>query len=277
MLLLANIYGVPCHPSLRSTKTNKPPTDGLERLLRAFQSLATIILFSPALRHLLLLLSPFPAPGALSPATLTRIRKRLSALRQPFRLFRFLDSFASAWAVFSSALPSAHPEVLEVAERWMDFGSKAFTGMYLLLESLTFVDVAVDAPGLGMWASQEQVRGLVLDGQRFWFLGLVCGIVCGVVKLRRGEGGGIVKGEKREKRVATKSRGERGKRRKIMRKLIADVMDLAVPGSVVGWVPLSPEMVGLLMLGSTVLTGMEVWERCGREVAAAKAAARTER
>jgi hypothetical protein len=30
------------------------------------------------------------------------------------------------------------------------------------------------------------------------------------------------------------------------------------------------------MLGSTVLTGMEVWERCGREVAAAKKAAARE-
>ncbi|AEO64200.1 uncharacterized protein THITE_2110084 [Thermothielavioides terrestris NRRL 8126] len=51
-------------------------------------------------------------------------------------------------------------------------------------------------------------------------------------------------------------------------------MDLAVPGSVVGWVPLGPAVVALLMFGSTVLTGMEVWERCGREVAAAKGAAR---
>jgi hypothetical protein len=54
-------------------------------------------------------------------------------------------------------------------------------------------------------------------------------------------------------------------------------MDLGLPGSVVGWVPLSPETVGWLMLGTTVLTGMEVWERCGRELAAAKAAARAAR
>jgi hypothetical protein len=141
----------------------------------------------------------------------------------------------------------------------MDFGSKAFTGMYLLLESLTFVDVAVDVPGLGIWGSQEQVRGLVLDGQRFWFLGLVCGTVCGVVRLSRGEGKEGEKREKGERGVAKKSQGEGEKRGKILRRLVADVMDLAVPGSVVGWVPLSPETVGLLMLGSTVLTGMEVW------------------
>jgi hypothetical protein len=164
-----------------------------------------------------------------------------------------------------------------MVERWMDFGSKAFTGMYLLLESLTFVDVTVDVPGLGMWGSQEQVRGLVLDGQRFWFLGLVCGIICGVAKLSRGDGKEGEKGERGEKWVVRKSNGEGEKRRKVLRRLVADVMDLAVPGSVVGWVPLSPETVGLLMLGSTVLTGMEVWERCGRELAAAKAAARAGR
>ncbi|KAK4127281.1 hypothetical protein N657DRAFT_566720 [Parathielavia appendiculata] len=227
---------------------------GLERLLRGLQSLTAIILFFPGLRHLLLFVS-------LSPATLAHLRKRLSALRQPFRLFRFLDSFSCAWSIFSSPLPSnTRPEVLGLVERWMDFGSKAFTSIYLLLESLTFVDVAVDIPGLGLLGSQEQVRAVVLDGQRFWFLGLVCGILCALAKLGKGEG-----------RAGEKRNGDRRRRQKVWRRLAADVMDLAVPGSVVGWVPLSPGKVGLLMLGSTILTGMEVWERCGREVAATKA------
>jgi hypothetical protein len=45
----------------------------------------------------------------------------------------------------------------------------------------------------------------------------------------------------------------------------------AVPGVVIGWIPMSPGAVGLLMLGSTYLTGKEVWERCGKELAVAQA------
>lgn len=54
----------------------------------------------------------------------------------------------------------------------------------------------------------------------------------------------------------------------VLRRIFSDVLDLAVPGSVVGWVPASSGMVGLLMLGSTYLTGTEVWERCGRDLEA---------
>ena len=163
----------------------------------------------------------------------------------------------------------------------MDFGGKMFTGMYLLLESMVFVEVVLEVPGLGVWAgSPDRVAGFVVDGQRFWFLGLVCGVVGAVVKLGRSQGEVKVegKGNGNEKGgVVAKMEEQRGKRRKIVRRLVADVMDLGLPASVVGWVPLSPETVGWLMLGSTVLTGMEVWERCGRELAAAKAAARAAR
>jgi hypothetical protein len=162
-----------------------------------------------------------------------------------------------------------------------------FTGMYLLLESMVFAEVVLEVPGLGVWAgSPDRVAGFVVDGQRFWFLGLVCGVVGAVVKLGRperevreeekGDGKGKGRGGG-EGGVVARKEEERGKRRRIVRRLVADVMDLGLPGSVVGWVPLSPETVGWLMLGTTVLTGMEVWERCGRELAAAKAAARAAR
>ncbi|KAK4042342.1 hypothetical protein C8A01DRAFT_33545 [Parachaetomium inaequale] len=243
---------------------------GIERLLRLLQSLTTLLLFTPTLLTSFL---PLSSPlTTLTPSTLTHLRTRLATLRQPLRFFRFLDSFSAAWSVLSSLQQSSHhhdhhhknkrdwPDRLQ---QWLDFGSKAFTGMYLLLESLVFIEVVLDAPGLGVWASREVVVGLVVDGQRFWFAGLVCGVLGGVVKLMRD---GLEEG-KREKG------GKRGKG-KVVRRLVADVMDLGLPGSVVGWVPLVPGTVGLLMLGSTVLTGLEVWERCGREVVAAKKAAR---
>ena len=58
--------------------------------------------------------------------------------------------------------------------------------------------------------------------------------------------------------------------RKILRRIVADVLDLAQPATVVGWIQASPGSVGVAMLGSTYLTSLEIWERCGKEVAAAK-------
>ncbi len=75
--------------------------------------------------------------------------------------------------------------------------------------------------------------------------------------------------ERRRKRV----RHIRTASRKILRRLAADVLDLAVPGAVVGWVPVQPGTVGALMVVTTYLTGLDVWERCGREVAETKIAA----
>lgn len=52
----------------------------------------------------------------------------------------------------------------------------------------------------------------------------------------------------------------------LMRRLAADILDLAVPGSVVGWVKMEPGTVAVAMLFSTLLTGWEVWDRCGAEM-----------
>ncbi|KAH6842929.1 hypothetical protein B0I37DRAFT_436895 [Chaetomium sp. MPI-CAGE-AT-0009] len=221
---------------------------GLERLLRLLQALVTILLFTPP-STLTTLPLPLPLPTSLlpilTPATLTPSANASPPSANPS---------ASSASSTPSPAPGGSSSWARRAAGWADFGARAFTGMYLLLESLVFVEVVLDVPGLGVWSSAEVVRGMVVDGQRFWFVGLVCGIVGAVVRL-----GGKERGEGRGK---------------VVRRLVADVMDLAVPGSVVGWVPLEPRTVGLLMLGSTVLTGMEVWERCGMDVAAAKIAAR---
>ena len=145
--------------------------------------------------------------------------------------------------------------------------------MYLLLETLTFPD-ALEVQGLSIWG-QERNAMLVVEAQRFWFFALVCAVGSGVLKLRKGwvrvdeEEGKGVKGEK----VGTKGGGDgkveegrgrlqREKNRRVLRRLVADALDLAVPGAVIGWVPASTGTVGVLMVGSTWLTGLEVWERC---------------
>lgn len=56
----------------------------------------------------------------------------------------------------------------------------------------------------------------------------------------------------------------RDRRMRIKRRITADMLDLAQPGAVVGWFPDWPGMIGLMMVGSTWLTGVEVWEKCAR-------------
>ncbi|CAK7211976.1 hypothetical protein SBRCBS47491_001306 [Sporothrix bragantina] len=55
------------------------------------------------------------------------------------------------------------------------------------------------------------------------------------------------------------------------RRVIADAVDVLLPGTIVGWTPLAPATVGYVMGFTTLLTGYEVWLRCGREAAARSA------
>ncbi|KAK4108005.1 hypothetical protein N656DRAFT_772218 [Canariomyces notabilis] len=285
---------------------------GIERLLRLFQALTQLLLAYPSLALILLplpssLLSPSPSPSTpkpLDPVILSAIRNRLATLRRPFRFFRFLDSFTAAWAAWQTPLSSTSAAAVssprpgwlpEQLERYLDAAAKSFTGMYYLLESATFPE-ALDIPGLSVWG-EERARLLAVEAQRFWFLGLVCAVLAGGLRAlflswalslslapaaageRRAEGSG--EGEAKGNVPATRGEsggdvhvvvGLREKRRITARRMVADALDLAVPGSVIGWVPFSSGVVSLLMFWSTILTGLEVWERCGREVAAEKAA-----
>lgn len=81
-------------------------------------------------------------------------------------------------------------------------------------------------------------------------------------------------GRLREKNEARKRQRVEVKARaaKLQRKVIADALDMLIPGSVVGWVPATPGVVGVAMLFTTFLTSVDVWEKCGAQIAARKTA-----
>lgn len=78
----------------------------------------------------------------------------------------------------------------------------------------------------------------------------------------------IVRGRKEQRRLWR--REVQGKISKLGRGAIANALDTVIPGSVVGWLNVEPGTVSLAMFVTTILTGMDVWERCGREVLASK-------
>ncbi|KLU88526.1 hypothetical protein MAPG_07511 [Magnaporthiopsis poae ATCC 64411] len=45
-------------------------------------------------------------------------------------------------------------------------------------------------------------------------------------------------------------------------KMIADLLDIALPGSALGWVPLDTLGVSSAMLVTTILTSLDFWEKC---------------
>lgn len=78
----------------------------------------------------------------------------------------------------------------------------------------------------------------------------------------------IVKGRKEQRRLWR--REVQGKISKLGRGAVANALDTVLPGSAIGWLKVEPGTVALAMFATTILTGMDVWERCGREVLAGK-------
>ncbi|KAI1423116.1 hypothetical protein F5Y12DRAFT_555357 [Xylaria sp. FL1777] len=207
----------------------------------------------------------------------------------------------------SSSAPSTSSRFGNTAV-WIDVFGRTFNGMYLLLEASTIAD-AQRIPGFAVWGPELEAR-IAVEGQRFWLFTLVCGVLAGLVRIadvlvpyapapvsvghgdvdsKEGDGAS----EKGEDSVVgadgedEKTGGEKGgkeaqvdqlaKRREIQskisglgRRVVSDALDITLPGSVVGWVPVSTGTVGLAMFVTTVLTSMDIWERCGREVASSR-------
>jgi hypothetical protein len=241
------------------------------------------------------------------------IRQRLALGRRWFRLFRFLDAFQGASKLYVAAYASpararkSDSTQLDPIELWLDISSRAFNGMYLVLETATMVD-ALQVEGLSVWSSETE-QMLNVEAQRFWLFALLCAIFSGLVKilkvmaytpvptvsatlaseeasknksfeeqdmLENEKAKFDVKKEQERLRAIVKNRKKsvsqwRGdvssKVRLLLRGVVANALDVYLPGTYVGWIQADPGTVGVLYLISTVLTGMEVWERCGREVA----------
>ncbi|KAI1416487.1 peroxisomal biogenesis factor 11 [Hypoxylon sp. FL1857] len=278
---------------------------GLERTFRLFQATVQI-LASFAIPFDLLLyvtLSTGATPSSSSVRVILKaLNQRLGLARRFFRLFRFLESFNAAQKLYyklsSPEAQKGKPRgYLVKAEPWLDVFARTFNGMYLLLEASTIVD-ALQIPGLAVW-TPEWERTITVEGQRFWLFSLVCGCLYNLLEIplaaastpppelparEKNAGEGSLKGiskkgtDKPSKEMNEKEAQALEERTRIWRQQVsaktyklgraatANALDIILPGSVVGWVKVQPGTVGLAMFVTTILTGMEVWERCGREV-----------
>jgi hypothetical protein len=173
-------------------------------------------------------------------------------------------------------------------EAWIDVVGRTFCGMYLLLETTTLVDY-MQVEGLGIWGPEGKFA-VNVEAQRFWLFTLVCGVLSGLLRLRgevlvsKGKGEETARGNTTmgDKAVAVSEKGNtRGVSKvgrvensknviPLVRVVMTMVLDLVLPGVVVGWLHVSPGVVGLVMFVTTLSTSMDIWERCGREISSQK-------
>jgi hypothetical protein len=235
--------------------------------------------------------------------TLIQLRSRFNLARRFLRLFRFLDSFHSSYLLASTVPSAAAsvpletwldiigrslmgmygllesatlPDLLEVqglqiwgsewtptlnveAQRYwfLALACAVLSGLVKVVK--VFAYAPVPATGSGYGTGEQEKKGTEEE--------LVKG---------EGEDKGDVKLEWEKERerlravVARRKEERRAWRREVrrrstglMRRVVADGLDLLLPGSVIGWVKVDPSMLGLAAFVSTGLTALEVWERCG--------------
>jgi hypothetical protein len=253
--------------------------DGLERLLRFLQAslqIAVSLLLNPPNLHNTLLLSRIFDNNNHLHRPLAELSSHLGLARRFLRFFRFLDAFSASYNVFTSLSKDGQPTSAHL-EKTLDGLAGTFNGLYLLLEAVTLVD-ALRIPGLAIWGIELE-SALKIESQRCWLFALVAGALACMLRLSRlqdltptrtvpdtvTKDTGIdekenVKMEEERARVSMKS----AQSRRLTSKMVACVLDMALPGSVVGWIPASKSSVAIIMLVTSVLTGAEVWERCGQ-------------
>ncbi|KAM0711555.1 hypothetical protein Q7P35_000921 [Cladosporium inversicolor] len=255
---------------------------GLERLLRfiqaAVQITAALVADSPAAFDIVS--NALKTHEARLP--LAELSSRIGLVRRFIRFFRFLDAFSVSYSTFTSLSETAGNNGVGGAsttvylEKTLDGLASTFNGMYLLLEAATVVD-ALGIEGLTV-LGKDLAFATKIEAQRCWFLALVFGAVSCVLKLSKAQKAKPAS----EKTVDAKDAGQDEKRKvveersqsskaksqsvRLSRKLMTCLLDLPLPGTVVGWIPASPGTLGLLMLTTSVLSGVDVWQRCGREV-----------
>jgi hypothetical protein len=216
---------------------------------------------------------------------LAELASRLGLVRRFIRLFRFFDALSDSYNAFTSLTGPAGkngtngtPATLYL-EKTLDGLASTFNGLYLLLEATTLVD-ALGIQELAILGKELEVATKI-EAQRCWFLALIFGALSCMLKLSKLQQSTPAKPESEKAAQASVGVGKEGKqgvvavegkakitaqRARLSRKLIACLLDIPLPGSIIGWIPASEGTVGFLMLTTSVLTGFDVWERCGRDV-----------
>lgn len=108
---------------------------------------------------------------------------------------------------------------------------------------------------MGIYPQTPWARDIQTQAYKFWFWGLALSVLGGIWSLLFSSGTSAQsKNEKATPPSTTASKT-------LMKRVIVDGCDLMIPGSSLGWVSMGSEIVGMLMVLSTVVSMGDVWRR----------------
>ncbi|KAI1062469.1 hypothetical protein LB506_006135 [Fusarium annulatum] len=269
---------------------------GIERILRGFQAICSLIVWYPALFALI-------QPKVPSTLSLRALGGQINVSRRFIRFFRFLDTFRAGWLVYVAQGDKS-------IDMWLDIISKTCFGMFGMMETLTLLDLC-GIENLRVF-SAEKFQEIDYQSQLFWFAGLYTSVLVTVIRLYRLVAGtpasvkretvsisstekpaelitaeketavlsekmtkdDLDKERERLKSIVNKRKTERRawiKKFKregyvLLRALVSDLLDMLLPTTTIGWVKLEPGLVSLAMFITTFTTGQAVWERVGQNL-----------
>jgi hypothetical protein len=247
-----------------------------------------------------------PPSTATIQTVLREIWLRLGLVRRFFKLFRFFESFNSAHNLYLNSLdPTGRLSMVQTVV-WFDVLGLSFYGMYYLLEASIIVD-EMQIDGLEVWTPEWEQIIIIEAARFWLFAlvcGVFSGLLKMFVFLANapisitGEGFSHSKTEARSTSTLKKKADGEAKlgmegmlerlrdtinetkmgrmlaqpaaRTKIYvlgRRILSNTLDVVLPASTVGLVHLSSGTIGLAMFVTTILTSIDVWERCGAELA----------
>jgi hypothetical protein len=271
---------------------------GIERILRGFQAICSLLVWYPALFALV-------EPKVSSTLPLRKLGGQINVSRRFIRFFRFLDTFQAGWNVYVAQGDKS----LDV---WLEIVSKTCFGMFGMMETATLLDLC-GIDNLRIF-SPEKFSEIDYQSQLFWFAGLYTSVLVTVIRLYRlvssppaavtrqsvsttstENTAELVSAEKetstttlseksskeeldkereRLKGIVAKRKAERRAWMKklntegyvLLRALVSDLLDMLLPTTTVGWIKLDPGLVSLAMFFTTFTTGSAVWDKVGRDL-----------
>jgi hypothetical protein len=130
----------------------------------------------------------------------------------------------------------------------------------------------MNIPGLCIWGD-ARAKAVNFEAQRSWFLALAAGAVVCVLQIKalRAERHRLVNFKSSDAKRGIRKHGQDVNTVALdsqlwaqQRKLVTNLVDLVLPGNVMGWIPASPGLVSLATLFTTLLSGYDVWKKVVR-------------
>lgn len=112
---------------------------------------------------------------------------------------------------------------------------------------------------MGIYPQTPWARDIQTQAYKFWFWGLAMSVIGGVWSLLFSNNDTNSQSKKNENEKATPPSTMASKT--LMKRVIVDGCDLMIPGSSLGWISMGSEIVGMLMVLSTVVSMGDVWRR----------------